>query len=333
MGRPARLHRLSGDGAGWAEIAFRPCRTAPDVFTLAAEPQPVMRPLAPHMNQETVTYLTNIVIGFILAALATHYWASRRGSNAMPVWVLAAWIMTLADALFAARPILPHPLGRLLPTLSVTIGHAVLFLGAQWTANQKRSWSVVSAVVLLHAAGLIGFLFVTQPSNWRMVFNALIWGGFSLMSARVLRQASPHFWQSLVAPATVFLVHGVFHGTRAVLATTFEANGWSGASEWLQIVGDLEVSFFMVALFVGLLVANLQLRHEELLSAQAEVQTLSGLLPMCAWCKKVRDDEGYWEQVEDYFSRRSQIKFTHGVCVECLETMKGRGMAVPAPAK
>ena len=56
---------------------------------------------------------------------------------------------------------------------------------------------------------------------------------------------------------------------------------------------------------------------------------VSGLLPMCAWCKKIRDDEGYWEQVEDYFGRRSQIKFTHGVCVECLETMKGRGAAVP----
>lgn len=284
------------------------------------------------MNQETVTYLTNIVIGVILASLATHYWSSRRGSGAMLYWVLAAWVMTLADALFAARPVLPYALGRLLPTLSVTLGHAVLYLGAERTATLKRSWRGVALVVLLHAAGLVAFLFVAQPANWRMVFNAVIWGGFSLASARCLRRGSPHFWQSVAAPATVFLVHGVFHAMRAILATTFEANGWTGASAWLQMVGDLEVSFFMVALFVGLFVANLQLRHEELLSAQAEVQTLSGLLPMCAWCKKIRDDEGYWEQVEDYFSRRSQIKFTHGICVECTETMKGRGMAVPDPA-
>ncbi|HET7537923.1 MAG TPA: hypothetical protein VFJ90_15795, partial [Candidatus Didemnitutus sp.] len=261
------------------------------------------------MNQETVTYLTNIVIGVILAALATHYWSTRRGSGAMSYWVTAAWVMTAADALFAARPVLPYPLGRLLPTLCVTIGHAVMYLGAERTANLKRSWAGVSAMVLFHAAGLVGFLFVAQPANWRMVFNAVIWGGFSLMSARCLRRASPHFWQSVAAPMTVFLVHGVFHAMRAVLATTFEANGWDAASQWLQMVGDLEVSFFMVALFVGLLIANLQQRHEELLSAQAEVQTLSGLLPMCAWCKKVRDDQGYWEQVEDYFSRRSQIKF------------------------
>jgi len=95
-------------------------------------------------------------------------------------------------------------------------------------------------------------------------------------------------------------------------------------------VGDLEVSFFMVALFVGLLLAYLQRRHEELMSAQAEVRTLSGLLPMCAWCKKVRDDQGYWEQVEDYFSKRSSVRFTHGVCASCLEEVKVReGLGTP----
>jgi hypothetical protein len=63
--------------------------------------------------------------------------------------------------------------------------------------------------------------------------------------------------------------------------------------------------------------------------AQAEVQTLSGLLPICAWCKKVRDDDGYWQQLEDYFSRRSGLKFTHGVCVDCLDKIKDQD----APAK
>ena len=75
-------------------------------------------------------------------------------------------------------------------------------------------------------------------------------------------------------------------------------------------------------LFVGILIANLQLRHDELSSAHAEMHTLSGLLPICAWCKKVRDDDGYWQQVEDYFACRSQITFTHGVCAECLEDQK-----------
>ncbi len=56
---------------------------------------------------------------------------------------------------------------------------------------------------------------------------------------------------------------------------------------------------------------------EELKTAQAEVKTLSGLLPICAGCKKIRDDQGYWNQIETYIARHSDATFTHGLCPEC----------------
>ncbi len=274
------------------------------------------------LNQETVTYLTNIVIGVILAALTTNYWRQQRRSSIITCWVVAAWIMTLADVLFAARPLLTHTLGRLLPTLGVTVGHAVLLLGAQQTARLTPRWRLATAVVALHAAGLVGFLFVASVSNFRMVFNGLVWGGLSVASALCLRRGAGPFWQSGFAPAQAFFIHAAFHALRVVFAILFAEYGWTRSLAALQVAGDLEVSFFMVALFVGLLVAHLQIRHEELMRAQVEVRTLSGLLPICAWCKKVRDDDGYWEQVEDYFSKHSSLKFTHGVCLDCVDKLK-----------
>jgi hypothetical protein len=273
------------------------------------------------LNQETVTYLTNIVIGVILAALATNYWRQQRESSVLTYWAVAAWVMTTADVLFAARPWLTHAAGRLVPTLCVTVGHAVLFLGAEKTARLAPRWRLAAVVAAVHAAGLVGFLFVESVANFRMVFNGLIWGGFSIASALCLRRAAAPFWQSAFAPASAFWAHGAFHTLRVVLAIVFTENGWARASAALQIAGDLEVSFFMVALFVGLLVAHLQVRHEELMRAQVEVRTLSGLLPICAWCKKVRDDDGYWEQVEDYFAKHSRLKFTHGVCLDCVDKL------------
>lgn len=83
----------------------------------------------------------------------------------------------------------------------------------------------------------------------------------------------------------------------------------------------------MVALFVGLLIAHLHLQHEELMSAQVEVETVTGLLPICAWCKKVRDDDGYWQQVDQYFCRHSKLRFTHGVCLDCMDRLN----EAPAP--
>ncbi len=274
------------------------------------------------MGQETVTYLTNIIICTILACLMTHYWLVQGRTAAMRYWMVAAWIMTVADVLFAMRSGLPHWFGRLVPPLLVTAGHAALFLGAQRTAGLRLSKNLLWGVITLHAACLAFFLWRSEYSSWRMVINGLVWGGLSLASAWCLQRASPHFSKPAFAPATIFQAHAVFHALRVGLAVLFAFQDWTGAAAALQIIGDLEVSFFMVALFAGILIANLQVRHDDLSSAHAEVQTLSGLLPICAWCKKVRNDEGYWQQVEDYFACRSQIQFTHGVCADCLEDQK-----------
>jgi branched-subunit amino acid transport protein len=55
----------------------------------------------------------------------------------------------------------------------------------------------------------------------------------------------------------------------------------------------------------------------ELKDALAEVKTLSGLLPICSHCKKIRDDKGYWNQIEAYIQDRSEAEFSHSICQEC----------------
>jgi PAS domain S-box-containing protein len=55
----------------------------------------------------------------------------------------------------------------------------------------------------------------------------------------------------------------------------------------------------------------------ELKEALANVKILSGLLPICSSCKKIRNDDGYWEQIESYIRNRSEADFTHGICPEC----------------
>jgi len=60
----------------------------------------------------------------------------------------------------------------------------------------------------------------------------------------------------------------------------------------------------------------------ELRDALENVQILRGLIPMCGHCKKIRDDSGYWTQVESYIEKRSEAEFTHGICPECLAQLK-----------
>jgi len=72
---------------------------------------------------------------------------------------------------------------------------------------------------------------------------------------------------------------------------------------------------------VGLRIVDLQTmlaaRVAELEDALARVRQLRGLLPICSYCKKVRDDSNYWQQVEQYVSLHADVQFSHGICPDC----------------
>ncbi len=57
----------------------------------------------------------------------------------------------------------------------------------------------------------------------------------------------------------------------------------------------------------------------ELEEANAKIKTLRGILPICGYCKKIRDDEGYWDEVEVYVHNHSEAEFSHSLCPECYE--------------
>jgi transcriptional regulator with GAF, ATPase, and Fis domain len=64
---------------------------------------------------------------------------------------------------------------------------------------------------------------------------------------------------------------------------------------------------------------QLRTEKEKLEKALSEVKTLSGLIPICSHCKKIRDDKGYWNQVEAYIQQHSDAKFSHGICRDCMQ--------------
>jgi len=74
-------------------------------------------------------------------------------------------------------------------------------------------------------------------------------------------------------------------------------------------------------------------QQQELIShleeALAEIKTLKGFIPICASCKKIRDDEGYWNQLEAYISKRTDAVFSHGLCPECAEQARAEMKRIP----
>jgi DNA-binding NtrC family response regulator len=60
----------------------------------------------------------------------------------------------------------------------------------------------------------------------------------------------------------------------------------------------------------------------ELEKSRKEIKTLHGLLPMCAWCREIRDDKGYWKNLETYIRENTDAAFTHGICPKCMKKVE-----------
>jgi sigma-B regulation protein RsbU (phosphoserine phosphatase) len=95
----------------------------------------------------------------------------------------------------------------------------------------------------------------------------------------------------------------------------------SGADDYITKPFDREELLARVRIgqrVIGLQ-ESLEERIVELESALSQIRTLQGLIPICAACKKVRNDQGYWQQVEDYILEHSDAAFSHALCPDCLK--------------
>lgn len=93
----------------------------------------------------------------------------------------------------------------------------------------------------------------------------------------------------------------------------------SGANDY--IVKPYDVEELQVRIGVGRKVVDLQAslagRINELQDALAHIKTLQGILPICMYCKKIRDDQQYWQQVEGYVMTHTNAQFSHSICPDC----------------
>ena len=95
----------------------------------------------------------------------------------------------------------------------------------------------------------------------------------------------------------------------------------SGGELW-KVLTNRSLSLFAIWAVTVLSIQRKRI-YDQKEKALSELKILTGLLPICAACKKIRNDEGYWERIEGYIMAHSQATFTHGICPECNEELYG----------
>jgi len=139
--------------------------------------------------------------------------------------------------------------------------------------------------------------------------------GVEFLRSRPPRGSRLHLWAfGLAMLLLVGLVARVVSGFRQPGFTTLRG-------------GTTHVAFFLLLILVEagatliLLLLNAQRIEQRLREALSHVKVLGSLLPMCAACRKIRDDDGYWQQLEAYVEAHSDTHFSHGLCPDCMKRL------------
>jgi integral membrane sensor domain MASE1 len=115
----------------------------------------------------------------------------------------------------------------------------------------------------------------------------------------------------------------------SLVAQIFTAKGVGPFTGWEIQHNLISLNVFIISItlsagFTGILFYERKIREDKLRQALDEIKTLQGILPICSSCKKIRNDKGYWEQIESYITEHSDAEFTHGLCEDCVEKLYGR---------
>ena len=144
------------------------------------------------------------------------------------------------------------------------------------------------------------------------IVGLIDWEMPEMEGIEVCRQA-----RALESPAPIYLILLTVRDSKQDIVAGLKA----GANDY--ITKPFDKTELLARVGIGKQMVQLQQalteRVAELREALVNVKQLGGLLPICSYCKKIRDDQNYWQQVESYVGKHSDAKFSHSICPQCYE--------------
>jgi hypothetical protein len=277
--------------------------------------------------------LTTAVAWLLVAGVLAFILRWRRTYPGFGLWALHEALVGTGMGLIGLRDLIPA-------WISIMVGNALVSAGALLSVLAVRvflegcpRWKTFAAVWVAYVGYAAWFTYAVPSFAARTLgVSVVLLGATTLLCADLLSAKAARYRSSARFTGTVM---GLYAATMALRGVTTTMSG-SGSGMW--VIAPAAVATYLVTLAVGVLGAfglvmmnherleheltrardELQATLDSLRATTEEVKILEGLLPICSWCKKIRDQEGGWTKMEVYIRDHSQAEFSHGICPDCM---------------
>lgn len=272
------------------------------------------------LDIRTISLLLGLV-SMTLSLVMIYVKLTQRTYEGFACWTAAAVSLSVGMLFFNLRGICSDFLTVIVANFLVLSFFALVPYGLNCYLRRSVSdkWFILPFVLFFLSFPY--FTYFNPSINARIVvFSALI-SAFLFYSAwSVLKYSKNLNIQPNGLLILAFTVPAVFLVFRIVYTLAYE----SAIQDFMAASVMHGVSFILcvmasIVTFVGLIIFNMQRVEREFLDTEKEVISLKGIIPICMHCKGIRDDKGYWNQLEKFVSENSNVKFSHGICDKCLK--------------
>lgn len=272
-----------------------------------------------YLSMRTIFVVVSM-IGLILLVCMIYVRLTRKIYPGYNYWMASSVLYFFGNFLFGLRGVWPDLVSIVLANMVFMLLLWLIPYGLVVFAGRRHPlWpyflpSLTIGIFAYH------FSYISPHTNARIVVFSLLFAGMSAYTAILYKMLI----QPVIKSANLLLAGACVCGAlwsvvRAFYTLFYETN----ASSYLDTSIVQQISnLFYCGLFAltcfALCLLNFQKTEQELRISTNEVRELKGIIPICSVCKNIRDDKGYWNQVESYIRSHSDASFTHSICPECL---------------
>lgn len=268
-------------------------------------------------------FLVTSIIGLILFVCMLTVQRARKTYAGFHYWTASALCYFLGNVLIGFREEIPD-LFSIVAAGSITIYTLMLIAyGISVFVNKgDRPWLYLAAGACIPLV-LAHFTYISPSIRARIVIVSAAYCFCCIYCLYKLTRDIPVFLKKHNLLLKLSFASGALWTLFRMGHTLLYAkNIESMLTPSLMLSGSLMVYCVLFSFTAfGLCLLNFQRTEHELLNARNEVKQLSGFLPMCASCKKIRDDRGYWNQVEAYIQTHFEAVCSHSICPDCLQRL------------